>query len=263
MLNSMSIARALPSALLLALGAPALGQEILGYAGYIHTDEPSAGAGGWAISYFHGLGPHLSASLSWHNEGHVPAHHRDGHSAQIWVRTPDKASGFSAAAHGWGLAYSLLLRWNRPESRWFYALRVDRVATRHSLDTTSLSAGLGYRLEQDGAGFYRDAMGGGAPIPRNELALLVGQTIVNSFESETSSLARSLEYRHAFGPYAARSHGSTRATHASCAGAAWSSSYGSSRDSKATGSPSAPAPEPTSHSTNTAMTSTAGSPRES
>jgi hypothetical protein len=62
-------------------------------------------------------------------------------------------------------------------------------------------AGVGYRLPQDGKGFLRDLSANGVRVPRNELALLVGQTIVNSFESETSKLAAMIEYRHAFGQY--------------------------------------------------------------
>lgn len=191
-------------------------------AGATRSDEPAATSYGWGIAYSHALSPHFFASLSYHNEGHVPAHHRDGHAAQLWARAPigrgmsiaggigpyryfdttvAEGGGSYSDAHGWGLITSVAVLWEPPASPWFYQMRIDRIATRTSLDTTAIMAGIGYRLPRDGKGYLRDLAARGTRAPRNELALLVGQTIVNSFESETSSLARTLEYRHAFGPY--------------------------------------------------------------
>jgi hypothetical protein len=206
-----------------ALGAAsgALAQELTVSAGGTRSDEPAANSYGWVITYSHELSPHLFASLSYQNEGHVPAHHRDGHAAQLWMRLPLRPglslaggigpyryfdttvaenAGSYADAHGWGLISSVALLW---ESRdpWFYQLRIDRITTAGSLDTTSFMAGVGYRLPQDGKGYLRELSGQGTRVPHNEVALFAGQTIVNSFESETSSLATMLEYRHAFGQY--------------------------------------------------------------
>jgi hypothetical protein len=211
----------LAAALLSAwLGAGA--QELTVSAGGTRTDEPIATSYGWVITYSHELSPHFFASLSYQNEGHVPAHHRDGQAAQLWARAPigggmsiaggvgpyryfdttvAEAGGAYSDAHGWGFISSVTLLWESPQSPWFYQVRVDRISTRDSLDSTAVMAGVGYRLPQDGRRYLRDLQANGTRVPANELSLLVGQTIVNSFESETSRLAATIEYRHVFGQY--------------------------------------------------------------
>jgi hypothetical protein len=202
--------------------AGAQAQELTVSAGATRTDEPAATSYDWVITYSHELSPHFFASLSYQNEGHVPGHHRDGHAAQLWGRAPlgrgmsiaggigpyryfdttvAESGGSYSDAHGWGFITSVALLWESPQSPWFYQLRVDRISTRDSLDSTAVMAGVGYRLPQDGKGFLRDLRENGARVPASELSLLFGQTIVNSFESETSKLATSLEYRHVWGQY--------------------------------------------------------------
>jgi hypothetical protein len=206
--------------LCMALAAGA--QELSVSAGATRTDEPASTSYGWVINYAHELSPHFFASLSYQNEGHVPGHHRDGHAAQLWARAPlgrgisiaggigpyryfdtevAETTGAFSDAHGWGFISSLALRWDPPRNPWSYQLRIDRISTRDSLDSTAVMAGVGYRLPQDGRTYWRDLQGNGARMPANEVSLLVGQTIVNSFESETSKLAASIEYRRVFGQY--------------------------------------------------------------
>jgi hypothetical protein len=217
------LAAGLGAGLAAVLAPFAAAQDLSVLAGASRTDEPVARTYGWQVTYAHDLEPWLFATLSYKNEGHIPGHHRDGHSAQLWYRTPLRSPRATLAAgvgpfrffdtevaelggthsdtHGWGWVTSVALVWGEPSSRWFYQLRLDRVTTRDSLDTTSLLAGVGYRLEQDGASLQRESQASGAAPHDDEIALLLGQTIVNSFESETSNLARSIEYRHAFGTY--------------------------------------------------------------
>ena len=38
------------------------------------------------MSYFEGISEHFAWSFSWLNEGHLPDHHRDGPSVQLWAR---------------------------------------------------------------------------------------------------------------------------------------------------------------------------------
>jgi hypothetical protein len=154
------------------------------------------------------------------NEGHLPGHHRDGFAAQLGVETElggrglslraaagpyryfdtevaESAAGF-ADSHGSALLYTLATRWQADAaSRWFYQLRVDRIEARRGQDTTMVLAGLGYRLDQDGS-FPSNASPRGKG-GNGELGVALGQTIVNSFESQRST-ARAVEYRHAFGP---------------------------------------------------------------
>src|SRR5262249_58309962 len=70
----------------------AAAQEIFGLAGAMSADSPQGGNSyAWLISYQQELGEHLAASFTYQNEGHVPSHHRDGHSLQLWA----KARAFS------------------------------------------------------------------------------------------------------------------------------------------------------------------------
>jgi hypothetical protein len=199
----------------LAAGA-ARAQELTGSLGLLRSDEPRRHSYGWLLSYSQDLGPQFAASLSYQNEGHVPRHHRDGYAAQLWWRTTVLSPQLGLAAgigpyryfdtarteddagfedqHGWGLVYSLAATWRPTSSRWLYQLRADRVLISNSIDTTRVTAGIGYRLERD------DSVRAQVPdSKRNELTLFTGKTIVNSFESETAT-ARSVELRHAFGP---------------------------------------------------------------
>ena len=75
---------------------------------------------------------------------------------------------------------------------------MNRVQTRHSLDTTAFLVGMGYRLEQDGS-FKRNATTTGWKDRNDEVVVLAGATIVNSFYSQ-NSLAKSIEYRYGFTP---------------------------------------------------------------
>ena len=209
-------------ALLLPLVLSAQAQELTVLGGVIQSEIPHARSFGLALSYAHDLGPHLAASFTYKNEGHVPAHHRDGHAALLWLKTSvlvpelslaagagpyhyfdttvaEHGNGDFADAHGWGLLYGAAATWRSRTSPFIYQLRVDRVETRRNLDTTTILLGVGYRLEQDGSFAANAAARTWARDRNDELVLAAGQTIVNSFESQ-SALARTIEYRHAFGP---------------------------------------------------------------
>lgn len=207
---------ALGAAVALSAGA----QDFMVAGGVARSDEARARSHGWLISYSRDFGEHVSASLAYQNEGHVPSHHRDGHTAQLWARTGEIAPGFELAAGigpyryfdttvaenahgfvdagGWGTMYSVAATWRRPSSPWYYQLRFDRVEARQSIDTSLLLLGVGYHLDQDGS-FSSGAASNEVRARSHEVALLGGQTIVNSFDSQ-SSWAKSIEYRHAFGP---------------------------------------------------------------
>ena len=208
------------TALILAISPGANAQELIVLGGTTHSEIPDARSFGLGLSYARDLNPHLAASLTYKNEGHVPAHHRDGHAAQLWLKSDALAPEVSLAlgagpyhyfdttvaeggrdfadAHGWGFLYGATATWRARGSPWIYQLRVDRVETRHNLDTTSLLLGVGYRLEQEGSFAANSAVPAWARDQKNEIALAGGQTIVNSFESQRA-LARAIEYRHAFG----------------------------------------------------------------
>ena len=196
--------------------APANAQELTGLAGASILTSPKDRALGGVIEYSHDLADHLAAAYAYRNEGHLPSHHRDGHSLQLWATT-NGAEGFSLRAglgayryfdtavaenpqgfgnsHGWGTLLSAAARWRVAGSRWTWEMRVDRIMAHESFDTTQVTAGLGYRLDQDGS-FRSNAT---RAAHRGEVDLLGGTTIVNSFESEGAT-ATSLDFRYALGP---------------------------------------------------------------
>jgi hypothetical protein len=195
------------------VASAAAGQELTASAGLVRSDEAGARTHGWLLSYRHERDARFAASLSYQNEGHVPSHHRDGFAAQLWARTllsprlslaagagpyryfdtvssSDDPRGYSDR-HGWGMVYSLAATWRAGSSAWLYQLRADRIVLAHGIDTSRLTAGVGYRLQPD----LRRA---GESARNTEVALYLGKTIVNSLESQTAT-AHSAELRHAFG----------------------------------------------------------------
>jgi len=211
--------RAFASAVFLFLALGAQAQDLSLFAGVTQSEAPSRRTYGLMVQYAHDLGPNLFASYGYMNEGHVPGHHRDGHTVQAWMRTTAFApelslaagvgpyryfdttvaeSGSFANAHGWGVMASFAARWRAGSSPWSYELRVNHTEARSNIDTTMLLAGITYHAEQD-ASFARRSGWSEWSERREEVVVLGGQTIVNSFESERAA-ARSVEYRHTFGP---------------------------------------------------------------
>lgn len=196
---------------------PAAADDLWGLVGGMRSEEPETHSYAWALSYDHTISERLYASFSWLNEGHVPVHHRDGHALQLWARADtghprltlaagigpyryfDTTTGTNgqnhANEHGWGTIYSLAAIW-RSTGPWLYQLRINRIDTEDSIDTTAVVAGIGYRL-QPWTGSGAGANGGAAK--RNQVTLFLGQTIVNSLESESSE-AVGIEWRRSFGP---------------------------------------------------------------
>lgn len=178
----------------------------------------------WQVEYMERFNrhSHFGASLSYINEGHVPGHHRDGHSLSLWTftdaadrrlmlgagvgtyfyydTTAARSGGDYSNSHGVGTVFSLAATW-KTDSRWQYQIRSNAIKGINSIDTFSVLAGIGYdledRLKGDGQAKRADSA---IETDRNELTLFGGQTIVNSFNSD-KSIAVSLEYRRALMPF--------------------------------------------------------------
>lgn len=185
--------------------------------GGMRSDNPETHSYAWALSYDHDINERFFASFAWVNEGHVPVHHRDGHALQLWARadtwdprltlaagigpyryfdtTAGTNGGDYANEHGWGTIYSLAATWHS-SGPWLYQLRLNRIDTEDSIDTTSVLAGIGYRVKPwtGDSGF-----GAGTPPKRNQVTVFLGQTVVNSLKSESSE-AVAIELRRSFGP---------------------------------------------------------------
>jgi hypothetical protein len=202
---------------------PARAQELSALGGwmkdYTQTYEQSYS---WQIEYREGLGEHFAYSITYLNEGHVTNHHRDGHAAQLWLRTNlfDRRLSLAAGAgpfyyydttrasaganwsndHSWGALMSLSATWYTSD-RWFLDVRANWNQAVTSFDTVSLLAGIGYQLAPPPSpGPLAETPPQRHEDTKNEVTLFLGRTIVNSFGSEFS-VARSIEYRRVLSPY--------------------------------------------------------------
>lgn len=209
--------RVLPAVLIFILilaAAPLHAQEIHLLGGLGDNTATSHGTYAWQIGYLEGLGEHLAFSVSYLNEGHVPIHHRDGNTLQLWGRftlldrrlslaagagpyyyfdtTAASASGDCIDNHGWGTMFSTAVTWYA-DNHWLVLLKSNWVHTGDSIDTTSMLLGIGYRFSPPPP----PGPPGETPPPAgqdNELTAFLGRTIVNSFNSE-KAVATAVEYR--------------------------------------------------------------------
>ena len=209
-------------ALPVVLAGAANAQELTLFGGGLKQSGTKESTSVWAFEYQHPLHENIAASFAWLNEGHVPGHHRDGQSIQIWGRTNvldrrlslaagvgpyryfdttvSSAGGGYANIHGWGTVGSLAATYYT-ESRWLYQMRFNRIVARNSIDTSALMFGIGYQLEPvSERGPQVSAPRQSGKTTSDEVTVFVGQTIVNSYYSERDS-ARALEYRRGLGRY--------------------------------------------------------------
>lgn len=200
----------------------ALAQEFYFLGGATRDSNSGVNTYGWALEYQQELGAHAAFSLSWLNEGHVPGHHRDGQSAQLWGVTDLAARRLSIAAgigpyryfdtaiagqggaysddHGWGTITSLAATWH-PRGRWNIQLRAQHIETATDFDSTAILLGFGYQLSPTvSPGSTSVSSLSYGPKLGNEIALFVGRTVVNSGESE-NAIASAIEYRRSLRPH--------------------------------------------------------------
>ncbi|MDE1181053.1 hypothetical protein [Paraburkholderia sp.] len=202
------------AAALIAISASASAQEIGLYAGPLTGSD--ANTYSWAIDYTEGFGKYFAGSITWLNEGHVPGHHRDGQAAQAWLRLPvanrrvvfalgagpyryfdtetaKQGEGYSNT-HGWGMLYSARASWYSAH-RWTANLQLNRVQVWRGPPTTALLVGIGYQLDgPDEPGPRAFAIPRTHNVTQNEVAVMAGETILNSLQSQTS-FAEAIEYR--------------------------------------------------------------------
>jgi hypothetical protein len=176
----------------------------------------------WEANYREGIGRYAAWSFSWLNEGHIPDHHRDGQSLQLWGRLPllDDRLELSAGAgpyrwfdtkqaqeggeysntHGWGGMFTLRAAYYF-DSRWIAEIKLNRVQASGGPDTTALLFGIGYQLDApEGHGPRARPLARSTNVTNNEVTVMLGTTILNSLDSE-SNLAESIEYRRGLWHY--------------------------------------------------------------
>ena len=204
------------TALFTLLACPAFAGELNLLGGYGWTDKPVERTFAWQVQYMEGLGENFAYSLSYLNQGHFIAHHRDGNAANIWARTnlfdrqlslgvgvgalfyydtqTPAGGGPSHDLHGWGTMANVAATWYT-KSRWYYQVQGYWVRGGESFNTASALAGIGYQLDEPPS--KGPAVKGTRLTERtteNELTVFGGESVVN-IPGDGHSGAAALEYR--------------------------------------------------------------------
>ncbi|MDB6167951.1 MAG: hypothetical protein JWM88_815 [Verrucomicrobia bacterium] len=166
---------------------------------------------------------YAAGSVSYINEGHVVGHHRDGTAFELMARLPLFKDRFALTA-GIGAYYyydtvpvangdTLNLHGTSPiytvsataylSNRWYLRAMANRISPSHDIQTTTVSAGLGFWFGRDlkpTKGKLGDNLDVYHYVTDPEFTLFVGQSIVNTLFSETAR-AYGAEYRQGLAPH--------------------------------------------------------------
>jgi hypothetical protein len=212
-------------AVLVLLGAarslPAQELSILG--GVMDTQDHVDSSYSWQVEYRQDIYRNLAASIAVINEGHVPGHHRDGTAWEAWGRLPFADNRFAVAVgvgeyyyfdtvllpdgtsadiHGAAPIYSFSAT-AYVADRWSLRFMANRISPAHDIKVNTVAVGVGYWFGQDRKptpGKLGDAPGEKAHVTDNELTLFGGQSVVNTFLSQ-SARAYAAEYRRGVMPH--------------------------------------------------------------
>ena len=66
--------------------SPALAQELYALAGGQYTPSLHEETYSYSLEYLKNFNDYSYGTFTWLTEGHVTNHHRDGYSAQLWLR---------------------------------------------------------------------------------------------------------------------------------------------------------------------------------
>jgi hypothetical protein len=204
-----------------AVACPLRAQEVFVSGGLSHNADTGTGKPEWSISYLQGLGEHLAFSITYLNEGHQSDQHRDGLAPQIWgrINTMEKRLGLAAGigfyaycdsdlsppgdayrnVHGVGAISSVAATWYG-ESPLLFQLRANYIVTPNSFDSLSATFGIGYLLDAQPEAGSSGLSGNNARAAENEIAVLLGASVLNNSRSD-QSFAQNLEYRRSLSRY--------------------------------------------------------------
>jgi len=198
-------------------------QELTFLTGTMSTHETSQSSYSWQIDYRQNFSANFAASIAVINEGHVPGHHRDGTAWEAWGRLPfandrfavavglgayyyydtvQLPTGDSADIHGTAPIYSLSAS-GYLSNRWFLRLMLNRISPTSDIKVNTAALGFGYWFGRDKKptpGRLGDSPEEKAYVTANELTVFGGQSVVNTFLSE-SAFAYALEYRRGWLPH--------------------------------------------------------------
>ena len=192
-------------------------QELTLLGGAMKATDIRQSSYAYELDYRQDFYRNLAASVAYLNEGHVPGHHRDGYAVEVWGRLPTPhnrfslslgagayffydtqvlPSGGSADVHGTAPIISVTGT-GYLSNRWFYSLSLNQILPAHELKVTTASLGIGYwfgREEKPTPGQFGHGLDEKAAVTGNELTVFAGQSVVNTFRSQ-SARAYALEFR--------------------------------------------------------------------
>ncbi|MDB6127230.1 MAG: putative exported protein [Verrucomicrobia bacterium] len=196
-------------------------QELTLLGGTMQTDSESSYT--FQLDYRQNFTRFAAASVAYINEGHVVGHHRDGTAFELLGRLPlfkDKIA-FAAGVgyyyfydtqpgplnatvnvHGTAPIYTLSAT-AYLSNRWYLRGIVNRISPRNNIQTTTFAAGLGFWFGRDvkpTKGEMGDNLDVYKYVTDPELDVFIGQSIVNTFLSETAR-AYGAQYRQGIMPH--------------------------------------------------------------
>lgn len=175
----------------------------------------------WQLQYFGKLSNKSMWSIGWMNEGHLPNHHRDGATLQIWhfLKPPAKNFEFGAGIgiyryfdtkfdensfgyknkHGALPIFSIIAK-HRISSNAVYAYaQFNTTIAGEAPQTQAFLAGLGFRFgaSTETNTNTTNVESENQNITSNEFTVFFGKTIINSRKSETCGTLESIaiEYK--------------------------------------------------------------------
>lgn len=209
---------------LVTVVSPSRAQHLTGSYGIADSPDSAKSSYSWQLDYRQDFGARYAWSAAWINEGHLPGHHRDGVTGQLWLRVPfndgrfvlafgagpyhffdtqNQASGDSIISRGWAPIGSVSLNYH-PVARWYLRLTANTIRpSDDDITVNTVALGVGYRLWDEPESIGRRADDPRAEARReaeNELTVMVGRTIVNAAVGEGAT-AMSVEYRRHVTPH--------------------------------------------------------------
>jgi hypothetical protein len=184
-----------------AMPARACAQSLAVLAGLTESDNHQTDTYAWQIEFQQQLTPLLSGSVSWLNEGHIPDHHRDGATAQLWLNSPawhqrivlsvgagpymyfDTES--AASVRGFSDVHSVAALLSAAATvdlgaGWFARLNLNNVWAPADLGTYSVLLGGGYRFGPAHSALASSSPGQtGSEYPPQQIQLFAGQMILS------------------------------------------------------------------------------------
>jgi hypothetical protein len=192
-------------------------QELALSYGVMNTIDFRRSTFSYQLDYRQDFYRNLAASITYINEGHVPGHHRDGYAVEAWGLLPTPHNRFSVSL-GLG-AYFFYDTQGAPgggsadvhgtapiisvagtgylSNRWYYRVTLNQILPAHDMKVNTATLGIGYwfgRDEKPTPGEYGHGPDEKAEVTGNELTVFAGQSVVNTFFSQ-SARAYALEYR--------------------------------------------------------------------